>query len=430
MTNYDIFLSYARNDDDNSSGWISQLQRMISSELNMQLGRPVNIFQDGRSIGAAQRWSDEIGTALASAQVLLCVCSPNYFASEYCRAELTLSILKEFQLGRSGSIVPVQFVPSNEYRRDSPDPLGRFLQGRQSTFDFSEYRYLDPSSSWSEIRYQVGQLCRQIVEILPPHTPRGELDQSDLNHFITEGFRAGNIDQLKDYLPDSLRAYVDSVLGSATVRPPNTASSSQQMANSARSDTTSAANKAAVGVGVALAGVAAAKLVSSVFGTAAPNEPTLSTGIIDSDSDPIAISVLERSQLLRGFNQTTPRQLFDVAGLHFRYFGSGSFSGARASFVGGLASSTGPVTEAVSKLGDASYIYLFADETTDRALAFNSHIWIIVGWSTADTIGSPIAALRTTLRADNIRNEMSHVFGAIRSGSPFVTDHCRKHLRI
>ena len=81
-----------------------------------------------------------------------------------------------------------------------------------------------------------------------------------------------------------------------------------------------------------------------------------------------------------------------------------------------------------SKLAPGRAVWVFADETSDRALAFNSHVWIVVIDGDAPDGAMPAVAFRTTLRDVNIRDELGKAFASYVAGRSIITDHCRRHL--
>ena len=66
------FFSYARDDDRNASGRLSQLRALLKSELETQLGRiRVNLFQDVAMIDYGDLWKPKIEQTLPQCSFLI-----------------------------------------------------------------------------------------------------------------------------------------------------------------------------------------------------------------------------------------------------------------------------------------------------------------------------------------------------------------------
>ena len=87
----DVFVSYAHIDNQpligDSPGWVTQLVQALDSALAMRLGRPVRLWRDAKLAGN-DIFLSEGDTRLRSAALLLCVVSPRYLHSDWCRREV------------------------------------------------------------------------------------------------------------------------------------------------------------------------------------------------------------------------------------------------------------------------------------------------------------------------------------------------------
>ena len=54
------FLSYVHSDDENDSGYLSELRNRLSAEIQAQTGSKFHIFQDRESIDWGQNWKERI----------------------------------------------------------------------------------------------------------------------------------------------------------------------------------------------------------------------------------------------------------------------------------------------------------------------------------------------------------------------------------
>jgi TIR domain len=90
---YDVFLSYARSDDED--GAITRLSAEMSRVFAQQAGVELRIFLDTQHIQSAQIWKARINGALKASTVLVSVASPAYFDSEWCRYEWDHFVARE-----------------------------------------------------------------------------------------------------------------------------------------------------------------------------------------------------------------------------------------------------------------------------------------------------------------------------------------------
>ena len=103
MKQYDVFISYNREDDikNKISNFINELRYEYKAETNSIL----KIFQDKRSIELGEQWKKKIDHALNNSNILLAFLSPLYFDSKYCCYEWNL-----FQgISKNNRIIPIKF---------------------------------------------------------------------------------------------------------------------------------------------------------------------------------------------------------------------------------------------------------------------------------------------------------------------------------
>ena len=87
---YEIFISYARKDDQSlagGDGWITQMRDCILRNHRRYSTEPLRIFFDTSAIRDMDDWGSRILRGLRESRVLLVCLSPNYLASRYCREE-------------------------------------------------------------------------------------------------------------------------------------------------------------------------------------------------------------------------------------------------------------------------------------------------------------------------------------------------------
>jgi len=89
---YDVFISYARKDNETASaaegGWISMLHRALEVRLNQLLSEDSRVWRDPRLSGNDVLQAELISTVARTA-VLVAILSPRYLGSSWCRDELS-----------------------------------------------------------------------------------------------------------------------------------------------------------------------------------------------------------------------------------------------------------------------------------------------------------------------------------------------------
>jgi hypothetical protein len=85
---YDFFVSYARDDDRKSGGWIAGfVDELCAAHRKFSGGRALVPFFDRHAINTGADWQLYLAHGLAHSRLFLAFISPNYFASEWCRKE-------------------------------------------------------------------------------------------------------------------------------------------------------------------------------------------------------------------------------------------------------------------------------------------------------------------------------------------------------
>lgn len=82
-----VFLSYHTDD---GPPFVDKLHADLEDRLYQQWGPPrdAHVFRDKPAIKLGERWPDELGAALARANLLLCLFSPVYFTRPWCGKEI------------------------------------------------------------------------------------------------------------------------------------------------------------------------------------------------------------------------------------------------------------------------------------------------------------------------------------------------------
>ncbi len=91
---YDIFISYAHVDNfcypGQEDGWIKQFYQNLNLMLARRFGRmdSVKIWWDSKKLDGSVLFDDSIASGIEKSAIMICLDSPGYKASEYCRKEL------------------------------------------------------------------------------------------------------------------------------------------------------------------------------------------------------------------------------------------------------------------------------------------------------------------------------------------------------
>lgn len=139
-TPYDIFISYARKDNEpvehsTTQGWVTAIRDHILADHRRFSTEPLRIFFDLDEIKDMDDWRLRILGGLRSSKILLVCLSPNYFNSNACRWEWQEYITHQVhRLMGSDSIAGVYFVevPGS---RSSAAEFSRWVQEMQPLFD-------------------------------------------------------------------------------------------------------------------------------------------------------------------------------------------------------------------------------------------------------------------------------------------------------
>jgi FxsC-like protein len=118
---YYFFLSYAHADD---RGLLERFHNDLCDAVQERTALPRDEigFRDLSNLHIGDVWPDELADALSSTRVFVAMCSPNYFASEYCRREWQYftQIARERQkrTGKRGrqpaSLLPITWIATDE----------------------------------------------------------------------------------------------------------------------------------------------------------------------------------------------------------------------------------------------------------------------------------------------------------------------------
>ena len=173
MTQYDVFISYARKDDvpdpDAGLGWVSGIKAEIEHSSRKETGREYEVFFDRDRIEKFDPWADTIRSALRSSRVMLVCVSENYFASPPCKWEWDEFAMRRSRMlsagrGSGGVVCPVFFVlaPGTDL-----DDVREWRQSVQALDGFDVQEWFPYGASYlqhNEVKARLVQLAGSISD--------------------------------------------------------------------------------------------------------------------------------------------------------------------------------------------------------------------------------------------------------------------------
>jgi hypothetical protein len=163
------FFSYSRSYDEYSDTQMSLLRKRIVTELRLQLGRDLQVWQDAQAIPSGTLWESEIKKAITESTFFIPIVTPRAVNSDFWRMELLTFLARESELQRNDLIFPILYIRvpalTNEDQRGQDEVL-RIISARQYA-DWTKIRLDDVASH--NVRMQIARLCEAIVEAL--HKP-------------------------------------------------------------------------------------------------------------------------------------------------------------------------------------------------------------------------------------------------------------------
>jgi hypothetical protein len=152
------FFSYSRSDDEHLDDALSLLRKRVRSELRLQLGRELRLWQDIEAIPLGTLWESQIRAAIAESAFVIPIVSPSAVNSSFCRMEFEAFLFREAELGRDDLVFPILYIPVPglaNVDQHGRDEVLKIIHARQYA-DWTEIR-LDDAARASP---QQGRKCR------------------------------------------------------------------------------------------------------------------------------------------------------------------------------------------------------------------------------------------------------------------------------
>ena len=107
MWQYDLFISYARFDDD-LHGFVQELAPRLNAIFRELTGLDPRIFVDATEITSAMMWEKRIQSALTDSAALIVIETPSYYTSDWCQHELDSFLVMETQRRNDYQLLPYE----------------------------------------------------------------------------------------------------------------------------------------------------------------------------------------------------------------------------------------------------------------------------------------------------------------------------------
>lgn len=165
QTRWQVFWSYAREDDKNSHGAISTLMQQVRDEFAFMTGDELSDFQDTKDIPWGSNWTQVIEENVHATVFFIPILTPTYFRRPNCIREFGAALANLTEAGIQDGIFPLRFA-------DFDATLDRLVDQRLREYvktcqyiDCSEVRRLSPSDG----RYtaKIGEIVDKMLELGP-----------------------------------------------------------------------------------------------------------------------------------------------------------------------------------------------------------------------------------------------------------------------
>jgi hypothetical protein len=176
---YDLFLSYARADQDHgdddareedgreNSKFVTRLASEMERAFRSATGQPLRIFLDVQEIKTAHMWEQRIERALGQSSLMIAILAPSYFTSIWCTREWGRFEERERRLRREGKLHPSEALIFPVLYQSLDEVLDREARRRVTAAGKRQYRDLrqvEPGSA--AFRMEVRALIHDVVQAL------------------------------------------------------------------------------------------------------------------------------------------------------------------------------------------------------------------------------------------------------------------------
>jgi uncharacterized membrane protein YeaQ/YmgE (transglycosylase-associated protein family) len=159
------FWSYARQDDAQSDGQLSQLRAIVGKAIVLQHGTEVMLWQNISAIPYGADWAETIERTINQTTFFVPIVTPRFLKSTHCREEF-LAFRRQMQnLNRSDLIFPIHYVGVDDVKPEET-VFGEELTAlrRSQWIDFRPLFYSDLKSP--EVRRWAGEVAASVLKTL------------------------------------------------------------------------------------------------------------------------------------------------------------------------------------------------------------------------------------------------------------------------
>jgi len=149
---YDVFISYAHKN--NSSGWVSDFCKDLSEKYATLKARDLKVWRDPKLEIGDKVMDAIVENGIKKSALFLCIFSPSYIVSPYCRAEFN-KFLEYFEdTGIKSKIIPIVLLPFDNIDETGLEPqtlqeIEAITKNKLPTLLFSEFYEKDPENKTS-----------------------------------------------------------------------------------------------------------------------------------------------------------------------------------------------------------------------------------------------------------------------------------------
>ena len=167
---WDLFISYRRRGP--AERWVQRLlYEEIVNWLPGEMSRDPAIFIDTSAISVGTQWSPELEAAIRTSRCMLCVWSPEYFRSSWCKAEWESMVAREDEEAatrgaRPRIIYPLLFQDGDHLPQDA-----RAAQWRDMKAWSSMHPELLRTARGQAFTEEVQRICQELSAMIAAAPP-------------------------------------------------------------------------------------------------------------------------------------------------------------------------------------------------------------------------------------------------------------------
>ncbi len=154
------FFSYVRRNDEHDRGRLTDLRKLLETELWAQTGKDLKIFQDTENIQWGMDWKESITSTLEKCTFLIAIVTPGYLESQSCRFEFEYFLEQESRL-ELRLILPILYIDTPGVK-DQTDKVAVEISRRQ-WIDWKDLRFASLTSTKSIKKLE--SLAKQIRDL-------------------------------------------------------------------------------------------------------------------------------------------------------------------------------------------------------------------------------------------------------------------------